>query len=1179
MKKGRRILRKLLSIKMLLIYIILIAVGITLSLYLIDTLKPVENDANLTNIAFVKEEFVKAPEREFESGYQQKPGIWIAQNDNLVLYFNEMTTILTVYVIEDDALDGTNETHNGKSYPKVDITKCKQYYRSAQGTSGKSASNFYIEYANSKTGKLMNEPYYSMDNSAQYLNTFTDSREQHYYTRNIEDGIQILYHIGTFNAGKDYLPTRYLATVYRPDPLAYRNETDYNDACDIWLLLMEKLGVSNASSYLYPYDEDKLETSITKDSFKDESYQKIMKALGNTFEERWRGNTEIITTTRAIPSGTDAFGEHITDGKEVLYTGGLKVYTREAFLWISAKLEELYGLVNPDNDRDITIPELSEVRIDTNTQAVYWQIANVPTEFYTTKFNEYFNNLEETPLTCNKYAIGDPYTKLLSSVAYSYAGENLNENDSQAFKYKCYIRNDGINGVTLGYAYNLLYESKQYEGAGGTKYYINSEEDGGLIPYMVGGFYERNESGDFVRDDANEIKRKLYNLEVAAEDNSLVGFISETSLAIFQIGLQFKLVDNSLDVAVINESIVDSSNASDDDLPISDNDGSLVRISNRNDLYIISDISVLPYFTYVDNSKAAPADIETGQIIVPDGSGAIINFDNGKTEINAVAVNTNYYGSDLTFTSKVTPEDTLDLMLGMYGFVYTTPTNPRAVLSVIEKGGNQISLYAHTINGVSQAFFTGVLRAHEDVKIGAYSSKSEFTKWAKNLCNADLQFKYIFLGADKADYVSIAQEYRDYLIKRDNIVAKDNTKNTVVDISFLGAFEEYKLFLGFKYKSPASLTTFAQAQHIIQELKDGVDVTVDGVTTKKNVNNFNVSYEAWTNEEMEYQVGGSIKVSKVLGGAKSMREFAEYLKTINTDFYPELNVTKTKKYDYSYGSLKYTSRSVANALALRYQFNVATMRQDKKLSPTYMINPSYYETIAKEVDNKISKINLPSENAGYYAIDLGNLSANNYTKDREVYGQSALEYQKETLEYLSQNHKLKIKGAYDYAFKYASFITDVPLTSTTRAIYDETIPLYQLVISGLVDYTTEAINGTSSKSSSWFYAKALETGSNLSFVISAENPTVLLNTDYTNYYKSYYDNWKEIIVSYAYDIDQLGINGGRLVYHENVAKNIARVKYLLEDNTYIELIVNTTGGDYQLDPTTTVKAYSAVKVN
>ena len=136
----------------------------------------------------------------------------------------------------------------------------------------------------------------------------------------------------------------------------------------------------------------------------------------------------------------------------------------------------------------------------------------------------------------------------------------------------------------------------------------------------------------------------------------------------------------------------------------------------------------------------------------------------------------------------------------------------------------------------------------------------------------------------------------------------------------------------------------------------------------------------------------------------------------------------------------------------------------------------------------------------------------------------------------------------------------------------------------MFDYSTKEINGTSNYGANWYYARALETGSNLNFQISATNPTVLLDTDYTYYYQSFYDNWKESIVTVASKLDEAGIAKGTLVKHELLDKDISYVTYKLKDGSgTIELYVNATSKDYvytdELANEYTIPAYGYVKLN
>ena len=149
---------------------------------------------------------------------------------------------------------------------------------------------------------------------------------------------------------------------------------------------------------------------------------------------------------------------------------------------------------------------------------------------------------------------------------------------------------------------------------------------------------------------------------------------------------------------------------------------------------------------------------------------------------------------------------------------------------------------------------------------------------------------------------------------------------------------------------------------------------------------------------------------------------------------------------------------------------------------------------------------------------------------------------------LADGNKIKIDRPCDYAFKYVDVAVGVPESSSMYTVYDQTIPFYQLVVNGLFDYTTETINGTSSKGSDYYFAKMLETGSNVNFMLSAEDPSVLLQTDYTQYFQAYYNNWKETIIKFASEVNGLGIHNCYLTNHEVITIGNAYVSKVTYTN-------------------------------
>jgi len=706
------------------------------------------------------------------------------------------------------------------------------------------------------------------------------------------------------------------------------------------------------------------------------------------------------------------------------------------------------------------------------------------------------------------------------------------------------------------YLYNTEQTSSKVSGVE-YKYYINKNGDD--IPYTSSGFVARDDQGKPIRDEEGYLVRQLYSVDQVEKDNNLFAIETE-GIAVFKIALEFKLTETGLVVSVPRESIVDSTNVNE---KLSKDDPDYANINGR---YLVTEIKLCPYMTNVDQTQ-------DGYIVVPDGSGAIINFNNGKTG----TVSATYYGNDLAYVNTVAVEESAQLLLGMFAFVNTTEANPGGLLAVIEKGAGQVSLTA----GVSTQFnenYANVmakLRGKESVRTGTVSDNSSFDKFDKTVSPSDIVINYLIIDGDETDYQSVAKKYQEYLIKRDGLEFKDNSNTLLTDLTFLGTFEKYSLLMGIKYLTADTLTTFEQAEKIMDELyANGVD-------------NISVSYKGWSDEHLEYELGGKVKVASVLGRTKSMQSFYDYCVGKGATFYPELSITTNKGYDYLFGSTKFTARGVGNEEARHYVHDLATGRPNKKLNSTYILSPLYYKSATEELLSGFEKLNIWSgkENGGFYLTDLGNSWAGNYREGRQVYGADAVVYQQQVLEMLANGSKIKIEAPCDYAFKYVDVATGIPVESSMYTVYDQTIPFYQLVINGLFDYTTESINGVTSKSSKYYFAKLLETGSNVNFMISAEDPAILLETDYTQYFQAYYNNWRETIISFAKEINGLGIQECYLTGHEIIPVGVSnltlsKVTYTNKANPskQVVLIVNVTENVITYNGET-IPGYGYIKVN
>ncbi|MDD3349072.1 MAG: DUF5696 domain-containing protein, partial [Bacilli bacterium] len=429
------------------------------------------------------------------------------------------------------------------------------------------------------------------------------------------------------------------------------------------------------------------------------------------------------------------------------------------------------------------------------------------------------------------------------------------------------------------------------------------------------------------------------------------------------------------------------------------------------------------------------------------------------------------------------------------------------------------------------------------------STGSSFSKWSIDLYSSDVVYKYHFLSEDELDYVNVAQKYREYLVDKYELDENgDKTKEHVVSLNFLGAFEKKKLSLGIVHDADYSLTTFKQALEIVNELN------------LNGVKNFNVSYTAWTSDAMNVEADNYVKPARVLGGKRDFYELRDYLLEKSFGFYPEISVTRNRGYDYAYGELKYSPKSVGSTYSVVTDFVIATGLADSSRRAGSMVSPRFYHALVTNYLKSYSRFGID----GVYAEDLGNQRIGDYAKKVQIYTEDGTLYQQDALKLIQEElSNIMLKAPYDYAFKYVTAAVNVPLETTLYPSVDYSIPLYQLVVSGLFDYTGDTVNLNNEYAPNWYFLKALETGSNLSFVVSAEDTKILLETPYTEYYNAYYINWKQKIIDLNKKLNESGIYESRLVSHEYLTDNVVLVGY----ENGLQLIINFDNETYQ-DPIT-----------
>lgn len=633
------------------------------------------------------------------------------------------------------------------------------------------------------------------------------------------------------------------------------------------------------------------------------------------------------------------------------------------------------------------------------------------------------------------------------------------------------------------------------------------------------GFSEEFQAYEIIRyeDMSRLVKQRLYNVfylgdldysrERSIEENASYGYTETFEKISFTIGIEIRLHDFGITTSILHDSIVEPDN---------------VKLAN---------ISLFPMFgTAVSEEAGLPTE---GYIVLPDGSGAVMSFNNGKS--NQTPYRKAVYGRDLSMLRYKMAEAQEKISLPLYGMVKENG----GFAAIITKGDAMATINADVsgrIDSYNKVFTSFDFREFESITLGSGFNTYGVDVWTKDRVATDFEVRYTFLDGIDNDYVGIAKIYQDYLIDHMGFIPKEMTEDTIVTTEFLGAYDRQSFILGVPYSQQRALTTFEQAETIIELLR------------ARGVDDINVLYTGMINGGLRHTINDTFDVERVLGGKRGFDRFDATMQALGIDVYPSVTWMTASEYNRPFDRFRYTANRISGSNALMFNYHLPSRLPYSETtyphSPDdFIINPVYYDAIYQQI-NKDYPIDRMAPSM------MGSMIAGHYAFDDTIYKVDAIRYQDQLLNQIDR--RLMLSSPLAYAMPYADYMIDLSMQTTLYAIIDYQIPLLQLVLSGLVDYSTHSINMANTRSIEYNFLKAIETGSNLKYTLTYRDSRDLLNTEYNKYISTHYENWLDIIESHVETMDALGIHQGTLERHEQLSNNVYKVTY----SHGLEIIIN-----------------------
>ena len=504
---------------------------------------------------------------------------------------------------------------------------------------------------------------------------------------------------------------------------------------------------------------------------------------------------------------------------------------------------------------------------------------------------------------------------------------------------------------------------------------------------------------------------------------------------------------------------------------------------------VLTKLQLCPAFGAVPKYDAEGNENE-GYMIVPDGSGAVINYNNGKgsyPEYSQLVYGRDYTAVPLN-APRVTEQAYLPVMASVNG--------NRGFVAIVTDGDTNVYAKAKTSLQDKQVYnniyFEFETRSMDSFFMSGDNS-NKITVFEKNgIKTPRFGIRYYPMAQDEdINYADCAEVYRNYLINAKGLTKKTeaNTNNMYVD--FFGGVMKQTSILGLPFNLKTEITGFEQAGEIVSKLQDmGVGDTI-------------VNYNDWTNNSIKQKVSTKAKASGTLGGNGDFKDFVD---KSGVEVFPSMNNFTMKSGSWGFSTFNNTAIRISNAYSRQSEYSPAYGVAVAGVSPALIAPNSYVKIFDQMIesykDKDLSRIafgdlstklvsDFSKKNASS-RYDTANTIADGFRKADEEVGD------------------VLCAGANAYVIPYASQITDVPVYSSGFNITDLDIPFYQMVLHGYVPYSTKGINQSSNTSET--FMKALAAGSAIHYDFIYEDASVLKDTDYDDLYYTNYEGWIDIAV-------------------------------------------------------------------
>lgn len=547
--------------------------------------------------------------------------------------------------------------------------------------------------------------------------------------------------------------------------------------------------------------------------------------------------------------------------------------------------------------------------------------------------------------------------------------------------------------------------------------------------------------------------------------------------------------------------------------------------------YKLADINVLPYF-----AAATPED--SGQLLIPSGSGAVVEFNNGKGKYGEFEQKV--YGNDAMDLMNYKTEQGKLILFPMYSMMYESSDS--AFIAFVEEGAALATLKA-AASSTDSALTTASFRFnyHPYTLVNPLNTDSQSVKYnqlTRDKAKVDnFTVSYQFFNKNNS-YFDIAKQVRKRLTDS-GVTAQKDALNYKLYIEMLMGVNKTVYTAGLPHKTCYPLTTLSQALTIAESFGDmPIVMIMKGVDSDG-------AYGG--------KIDTSFSINSKIGNKKEYAALAKKLKENGGALYSVVNSTEYTKSAFGFSTLFNAARSVTGKNIKLYRYRYGDGQQNTEVETLNLLNNSKIESGV----GKFIKSALKNDVSAVAPLSLSNspYTCNSESGDRA----QVLNAFKKSLEaYREAKIELLLEAPVDEFISYASNVYALPISSGRHKIFDEDIPFVQLVLNGLRNYSTPALN---EEDGNLVLLKALESGSSPALSLYAAEFGDIYDTPLSDYVSSEYSVQRQSLTSQIAEYRQVAeeFAGCAITSHTVLSEKVHAAEY----SNGKTVLVNLSNTDYK----------------